>query len=255
MSVQQQRDNGEVVNFIRSLHQLAGYRIEDGLIVEENAEERRTRSDRAALARLRRSLGSDLNGAPDVFRYVTPYTTRLRSGREGEESRWREWCFKLVGGLFALNPETRCRRLAESHGCGNFGASYFDLVRVTLAKYDNLSEKDEQRIRGRMERRFTALLKCRRSDLPARMRQSALMMKAQDPPIKIDWVSLLYDLMLWRDRITVEPRLRRGNPPPTVQRRWANAFWDLRQMDLTEDDDEPDEAPDTLDNTNGDAAA
>ena len=109
------------------------------------------------------------------------------------------------------------------------------------------SEDAKRRRRENLERRFVSLLKSRRGDLPSRLGHAVRLMKAQEPPIKVDWEKLLYDLMEWKDRLTIEPRYNR-NAEPSVQRRWANDFWDFRRPQLTEDDEDTNELIDTGDN-------
>lgn len=252
----QQRRIGTVIPHIRELHKLAGYRFDaSDCIIEESDDTRRNQSNRAALAHLRRSLGKDLNNAPDVFPYVTGYTYIgfTRDERERRENSWNAECFSLVGGLFALNPETTWQRTGEEKRTTSFGTTYKDLVEAMLNKgsMNNPATSDDsddakRSRRENLERRFVALLKSRRGDLPSRLGQAVRLMKAQETPIRVDWVKLLYDLMEWKDRFTIEPRHNR-NAEPNVQRRWANDFWDFRRPELIEDDEDTNELIDNDD--------
>jgi len=151
-----------------------------GLVAQEN---------RAALAALRRGLGKRPGAAPEMFPYVVPWLP-------AEVSAWDEEAFYLVGAAFAAH---QIAWPAEGTPAGptNLGASF-----ARLAK---------QMESASVERRFVAMLNCRREDLPAHLRHAVSLLRAREVPI--DWARLLRDIRRWQ------------RPDRGVQREWAAAFW------------------------------
>ena len=157
------------------------------------------RKDRGALAALRRGLGMPPGSAPEMHRYVAPWTG-------GERSRWREDVYYIVAALFAFHPCNWPRD--DSDRYTNLGSSF-----ARIAVGDS---------HGAVERRFTALLGVHVEDLPVHLRHAVSLLKSKDAPI--DWARLLRDLMFWND----EDRW--------VQRNWARAFWREAPQDAADDD-------------------
>lgn len=233
-------------DFIEYLEQLAGIDFKQG------AAKGKREINRAALARLRRTLGKNPNDATDAFRYVATWA-ECAVGRERMQRRsWedQEWCeaaFYLVAALFASyqtgEPRASWHHAEElSDKRRNFGASFLALERAQL-KDANINAGEASRERAKnIERRFTALLVSRRADLPMRLRHAVSLLKSGN--IEIDWAQLLVDLQEWRDGATDVYRLDRHHTP---QRRWAKAFWRVGALDdvMRDDDDEPLDANET----------
>lgn len=123
-------------------------------------------SDRAAMACLRRGLGSVGDVPFEVFRYVAPFTKNL-SERE-------EAAFLLVAGLFALHPEVT--------GKGSFGRT------MAMIAGDAAG-------RERMERRFLSLLDEREEDLGYHLRQIITLARSSGVPV--NYAGLIEDLLRW----------------------------------------------------------
>ncbi len=126
--------------------------------------------DRAAMATLRRSLGSTVGDVPfEVFRYVAPFTKNL-SERE-------EAAFLLVAALFSLHPQTTDK--------GSFGR--------TMAAIAGDADGRE-----RMERRFLSLLDEKEEDLGYHLRQITTLAKGSGVPV--NYAGLIEDLLHWESQ-------------------------------------------------------
>jgi CRISPR system Cascade subunit CasB len=152
----------------------------------EYLEELEGNDDRAALAALRRSLGKSPGEATEAHRYVLPFNPATR-----EES-----AYYLVGGLFALHPQSWHRDEGDRN-LTNLGASFARLG----------SEVESKSI----EKRFVALLNCHADDLAERLRHAIGLLGSKKIPV--DWAQLLKDLRNW------------NHPDRFVQLSWARAFW------------------------------
>jgi CRISPR system Cascade subunit CasB len=152
----------------------------------EYLKELERNEDRAALAALRRSLGKSPGEAAEAHRYILPFNP----------TTWEESAYYLVGGLFALHPQS-WRRDAGDRSWTNLGASFARLR----------SQVDSKSI----EKRFVALLNCHEDDLAEHLRHAIGLLRSKEIPI--DWVELLKDLCNWNH----EDRF--------VQLNWARAFW------------------------------
>jgi len=124
------------------------------------------REDRAALAALRRGLGS----APGSAAEMHPYVMRFLPPGWG----WRHQCHYIVAALFGLHPDD---------GGGNMG--------WTLQQVARQSGSDS------IERRFVALLKSHRDDLFDHLRHAAGLARGKAVPI--NWARLLRDIQHWDD--------------------------------------------------------
>jgi CRISPR system Cascade subunit CasB len=152
----------------------------------EYLEELERNEDRAALAALRRSLGKNPGEAAEAHRYVLPFNPPVRE----------ELAYYLVGGLFALHPQSWHRDEGD-RGWTNLGASFARLG----------SEVDSKSI----EKRFVALLNCHEDDLAEHLRHAVSLLRSKE--IRVDWLQLLKDLRSW------------NHPDRFVQLGWARAFW------------------------------
>jgi CRISPR system Cascade subunit CasB len=151
----------------------------------EYLEELDRNEDRAALAALRRSLGKSPGEAAEAHRYVLPFNP----------ATWEESAYYLVGGLFALHPQS-WRRDERDKSLTNLGASF-----AWLGSVDSKS----------IEKRFVALLNCHEEDLTEHLRHAIGLLRSKEIPV--DWVQLLKDLRNW------------NHPDRFVQLSWARAFW------------------------------
>jgi CRISPR system Cascade subunit CasB len=152
----------------------------------EYLEELERNEDRAALAALRRSLGKSPGEAAEAHRYVLPFNP----------ATWEESAYYLVGGLFALHPQS-WRRDEGDRNLTNLGVSFARLG----------SEVESKSI----EKRFVALLNCHEDDIAEHLRHAIGLLGSKEIPV--DWVQLLKDLRNW------------NHPDRFVQLSWARAFW------------------------------
>jgi CRISPR system Cascade subunit CasB len=151
--------------------------------------------DRAALARLRRGLGKSPSDATEMHPYIIPFIS--------SESDHRADDYYLVASLFALH-QISWLDSDNSHLKNNLGASF--------AKLKDNSDS--------IEKRFVALLNCRKEDLSNHLRHVVSLLKSKD--IAINWLQLLKDLHNW------------DSDERFVQRYWAKAFWSA-QSDQNDD--------------------
>ncbi|MBI4851273.1 MAG: type I-E CRISPR-associated protein Cse2/CasB [Acidobacteria bacterium] len=156
--------------------------------------------DRAALARLRRGLGKNPSEATEVHPYIVPFTSS-ESDRLADD-------YYLVASLFALHQISWLDG-DKSPLKNNLGASFAKL-------------KDDS---GSIEKRFVALLNCRKEDLPNHLRHIVSLLKSKD--IAIDWLQLLRDLNNW------------DSDERFVQRYWAKAFWSSQSNQSNDSENQP----------------
>jgi CRISPR system Cascade subunit CasB len=147
----------------------------------EYLEKLERNEDRAALAALRRSLGKNPGEAVEAHRHVLPFNPPT----------WEESAYYLVGGLFALHPQS-WRRAEGDRSLTNLGASFAQLG-------------------SQVEKRFVALLNCHEDDLAEHLRHAISLLRSKGIPV--DWVQLLKDRCNW------------NHPNRLVQLNWARAFW------------------------------
>jgi len=148
------------------------------------------REDRAALAALRRTLGTPAGSQAEAARVV--YRLLPASAPQ-----WRERDCWLVAGLFALHPQQIARHADENRH------NLADSLR-RLADAESVSAEG-------VERRLIALLNAEREDLEDHLRHAVAQLRGHD--VGVDYVELLRDLRGW------------GADERWVQRRWARAFW------------------------------
>lgn len=240
---QRKRAGGKPIErgFIEYLERLAGWSVDASRSGGETVE---GEINRAALARLRRTLGKSPNEAVEAFPYVAWWVERAldseRLGRKSDESReWGEHCFYLVAALFA-RYQTGETRASWHHEAGlsrdrrNFGASFLKLEAAQAGDALQTEGTGKERAKN-LERRFTALLVSRRADLPQRLRHAVSLLKSESVPI--DWVQLLTDLQEWRSAEAVTYRI---GGKPSVQRRWAKSFWRVEAIETTLTDETSD---------------
>jgi CRISPR system Cascade subunit CasB len=195
--------------FIGYLECLAGYVRPHGGTVEGGAERDESKADRAALARLRRTLGKSPNRAVEAYQYVACWT-------DGVKDEWQVQCYYLVASLFAMYPSQSWHppKIEGSGWVLNLGDSFRRLDEAMRER----SQTDERS--PSLERRFTSLLVSRREDLPERLRHAVSLLRSYDIPI--DWFQLLNDLGWWEQRERASSSRDRFI---STQRQWANSFW------------------------------
>lgn len=237
-------------SFVEYLERLAGLNVASSSRDVAAEDE----INRAALARLRRTLGKSPNDAVEAFPYVSSWVDRALGSefmqRKSYESReWSEHCFYLVAALFALY-QTGEPRASWHHDetlpndRRNFGASFLGLEEVQAGDAPSTEGAGKERAKN-IERRFTALLVSRRADLPQRLRHAVSLLKSES--VLIDWVQLLADLQEWRSAEAVTYRI---GGRASVQRRWAQSFWRVDAISATlpaesDDWDEPNASDET----------
>ncbi len=174
----------------REAHDQAFIAYLQGLVKQRDEAGPAAAGARAALAALRRGLGKATGEAPEMFRYLVPWTHEL--------SRSREDAYYLVSALFAAHGLSWTDEGDEQKQWRtNLGASLAQLQAETGSES--------------VERRVVALLNCNREDLPGHLRRIVMLLKAHD--IGIDWLRLLRDIQRW------------DHEDRWVQRAWARTFW------------------------------
>jgi len=125
------------------------------------------REDRAALAALRRGLGKPPGTAPEMFKWVVPWTSGL--------SRAQAENLFLVASLFGMHPEN-----TES---GNIGTAFATIRGQDLGGGEST------------EKRFVALLSANYTDLPNHLRHAIGLARSKKVPV--NYAQLLADLRYW----------------------------------------------------------
>ncbi len=148
---------------------------------------------RGALADLRRGLSEPPGTAPAMFPYVARWVP------EDAHYRWREKVYYLTAALFAYVQSGGGAAGKQRLTTGNLG----DHCRKAVGQKESKS--------GSFEKRFAALLRANRDDLPVILRQMISLLKSAEVPI--NWDQLFNDLMYWDS----ESRY--------VQNRWAHSYW------------------------------
>jgi CRISPR system Cascade subunit CasB len=150
---------------------------------------------RAALARLRRSLGRWPTDSLDVARYVAHY---LPADPRTARDRARESAAYLIAGLFAYHPVSW--QSEDPKARTSFGASFRQLT-------EGKTEDQRQAI----DRRFEVLLACHDEELPFHLRRAIALLKSADVPV--DWRRLVRHVAAW------------NHPDRYVQLAWARHYW------------------------------
>jgi len=141
---------------------------------------------RGALARLRRAILS-AHAAVEAYRYIAPHMPANESPSD----------YLLIGSIFGLNPRHQGDR---SRNLGKVCAE--------------LGRQEDGSASLAADRRFTAMLSSRRSDLVPHLRRVATMADRQG--LAIDYVGLFYDLRRW------------DNEAMTSQLAWARSFYPMK---------------------------
>lgn len=156
-----------------------------------------SKPNRAALAALRRGSGKRPGTVIDMFPYVIPYCGHLPESRQND--------FFLVASLFAIHQGTVPPSVnIAGRQLTNLGASF----RVLASSMEG----------ARIERRFVALLDTPRDGLDEHLRHTMSLLRTHN--VGVDWLQLLRDLRWW------------SSPARYIQRRWAQAYWQLDSRSL-----------------------
>lgn len=191
--------NKEAATFIKKLEKY----------VPSATDERQ--GDRAALSALRRGLGKEVGGAPEMFPYIVPI---LPPGLV----HWDERHFYLVASLFALSPTF----WPEGNDRQSLGKT-MRLLALDRAAERGSAEGDEDekgaelgRLDKAVERRFVALLnadaEAESESFTTHLRHAVTLLKSGERPQPIDWTQLLIDLCAW-------------NTSSRMKQKWARDFW------------------------------
>jgi len=178
--------------------------------------------NRAALAALRRGAGKPPGTAPEMFPYIVPHTQGLPPSIPD--------LYYLIASLYALHP-------VNTHN-GNFGTSFRQLAlhrspqepTQESAQQKETTERSEKsqatgtpKLPESIERRFVALLRAHRDDLPVHLRHAVSLLASSPEPVPVNWAQLLEDLSHW------------DHPDRFVQRHWADEFWGGSSSPAAED--------------------
>ena len=161
--------------------------------------------DRGALAALRRGLGRPPGAAPEMYPIVERWLP-------ADSDAGRDDPYYTVAALYAFHQAGR--PAAAARPPANLGASFALLAQSTQSES--------------IEKRFVALLNCRRDDLHVHLRHAVGLLKSKDIPV--DWAQLAADIRAW----SWEKR--------PVQRAWAKAFWAQPRKEGTTDAPTPEPA-------------
>ncbi len=157
--------------------------------------------NRAALAALRRGLSTHDGVAPEMHRYVVPWLSP-------DSPPWQASPLYQVAALFAWHQDAGG---ARDDAMRNLGAS--------CARLKSELGRDS------LEGRFVALLNSHQDDLYPRLRNIVGLLRSNNIPV--NWSQLLSDIHRW------------GWESRSVQRAWANAYW---QAGSARDDESSDES-------------
>ena len=145
--------------------------------------------DRAAMARLRRSLAFEPGADPATYPYVERFVKA-----DWHASDARRLALYVVAGLFAQHPR---------QGSSTFARSFGELAR--------------RRDSDSLEARFVALLGADGEVLPVHLRHAIDLLKAEDLPV--DYSQMLRDLNWWLNP-SVDQSILGG-----LRQRWAREFY------------------------------
>jgi CRISPR type I-E-associated protein CasB/Cse2 len=154
-----------------------------------------------AMATLRRALSdeqADVLRAYEYIGYLLPKDIQSQDD------------YLLVAALFAIHPLYIEVQEGE-RTWANLGTHLAELRR---------HKQQAQESTDSLDRRFLVLVAASREELPYHMRAAIRFLK--DAAIHVHWERLLFDILDWEDESTDPAK-------PTVQRRWANAYWQTNQ--------------------------
>lgn len=150
----------------------------------------RLKTDRAAMATLRRGLAFDLGTHIASYSYIEPFANNINTWQ-------RKMCY-LVAGLYASHP----RHTTTDY---SFGTAMQQL------KTRREKQRETERKSSSLEQRFITLLDADDEQLANRLRQMVALMRSED--IAINYAKLLSDLRYW------------GSTRRLTQQRWAQDFY------------------------------
>jgi CRISPR system Cascade subunit CasB len=155
---------------------------------------------RAALAILKRGIAKPPGEYREMYSYILPFLANEEDGSQ-EGFSWKQQCYFLTASLFAMNP------------IQNPNYSFAEAMHYVKIQKDS----------GSIEKRFMAILSCRREDLPKHLRHAVSLIEAEK--ISFDWIRFLRDIKRWSDTYRL------------VQKKWAKEYWskDFNAIDIEED--------------------
>lgn len=149
---------------------------------------------RGAMAALRRALSeeqADILRAYEYIGYLLPKDIQQQDN------------YLLVAALFATHP-----LYEESEKNWNNLGTHLRELRLRKQQANESTES--------LDKRFSSLVAASREELPYHLRAAIRFLK--DAAIPVHWEQLLKDVLNW-ERENADPA------KPTVQRNWANAYW------------------------------
>jgi len=173
----------------------------ESLVPRDTEKDARESEHRAALATLRRGLGRPAGTVIEMYRYIGTYLPL-------EAKPWEEDAYFLVASLYALHPRHWPRQVGSPSN--NLGAS-FRRLRQAEESMDSL------------EKRFTALLNASSETLEHHLRHAISLLRAGEEPV--NYRQLLRDIQNW------------SRDDRSVQRQWAAAYWNSREISAPADTD------------------
>jgi CRISPR type I-E-associated protein CasB/Cse2 len=158
---------------------------------------------RGAMATLRRALSEDQADILRAYEYIG-YLLPQKDVQIQDD-------YLLVAALFATHPMYE----EPEKNWNNLGTHLAELRR---------RKQQQNEATDSLDKRFSALVAASREELPYHLRAALRFLK--DAALPVHWEMLLWDVQKW-EREDADPT------KPTVQRRWANAYW---QTPKTESD-------------------
>lgn len=138
---------------------------------------------RAALARLRRGVGKAPGSMPEPWAYTMDGLPEALQGRPGQTSNG-EWAVHIAMTLFALHQQGKDPKRMPMH-----------MPEVQMGKAAGRLVRIEEDDLERVKRRFDAVITSDSVDeLATHLRGLIQIMRAQDPPVPLDYVALAQDL-------------------------------------------------------------
>jgi len=155
---------------------------------------------RGAMATLRRALSedqADILRAYEYIGYLLPSDVR------------RQDDYLLVAALFATHP-----LYEESEKNWNNLGTHLGMLRRRKQQQNEATDS--------LDKRFSSLVAASGEELPYHLR--AVIRFLKDAAIPVHWEQLLRDVLNWE--------YENADPTkPTVQRRWANAYWQTQKTE------------------------
>jgi CRISPR type I-E-associated protein CasB/Cse2 len=147
-----------------------------------------------AMATLRRALSEDQSDILRAYNYIGYLLPKDIQQQDD---------YLLVAALFGMHPLWE----ETEKNWNNLGTHLGELRR----RKQQANESTDS-----LDKRFSSLVAASREELPYHLRAAIRFL--EDAAIPVHWEQLLWDVLNW-EREDANPA------KPTVQRRWANAYW------------------------------